>query len=540
MYKAQCPTCFEEAFDNQLRNNRIVDDIIEIFGRILDEVKSFIQEYGKFSEPPKKRDTGAFGKLSERANGPVASSYMSQSEVELSDHSDSVRMQNMTPVKESHQSQDHRRKVIPAMFSPRKKHNVAEKFVPCPVCNVDIPEKNINVHLDACLKRSENFDQHTSPTRSQKRKAFPKFVYSLLQDKELRKMLKQQGLSTHGDHKALISRHQRFTLLYNSENDSLNPRSTADIVKQIEREEQEEKKLCAAATSANKLKIDVKADPKLIEQAQQQYIQNNKTSFEKLIQSIRNRESEKKTLVKRKLVLDDEKNDSEDGNKEAQVQNVSGQKCTVRNRVINSDEEDAVVEKGYGCHEPCGSMSPITENVADDEKSSDETFDMNYEADTDESPSPVLGRSIVGNCSRKETEKRYEGELTDNLTPDMFGMSLSRSSTEKCSSAAQRDENSETGSIQSITGISQHTQGTVESNKTNTAPEIDATLSTRRLPKRLNSQHDDPDFEPYSDDTVDCFEIRISPVTRRRKNSRLSPQPSSSREGRSLRKRAKY
>jgi hypothetical protein len=31
----------------------------------------------------------------------------------------------------------------------------------------------------------------------------------------------------------------------------LNPRSTADIVKQIEREEQEEKKLCAAATSAN-------------------------------------------------------------------------------------------------------------------------------------------------------------------------------------------------------------------------------------------------------------------------------------------------
>jgi hypothetical protein len=197
MYKAQCPTCFEEAFDNQLRNNRIVDDIIEIFGRILDEVKSFIQEYGKFSEPPKKvnkipdfdqksyslsdsrmnynaenkgivnnvcsnqRDTGAFGKLSERANGPVASSYMSQSEVELSDHSDSVRMQNMTPVKESHQSQDHRRKVIPAMFSPRKKHNVAEKFVPCPVCNVDIPEKNINVHLDACLKRSENFDQHT-------------------------------------------------------------------------------------------------------------------------------------------------------------------------------------------------------------------------------------------------------------------------------------------------------------------------------------------------------------------------------------------
>lgn len=43
----------------------------------------------------------------------------------------------------------------------------------------------------------------------------------------------------------------RFTLLYNSENDNLNPRSTADIIKQLEREEQEEKKLCAAATSTN-------------------------------------------------------------------------------------------------------------------------------------------------------------------------------------------------------------------------------------------------------------------------------------------------
>jgi hypothetical protein len=179
-----------------------VDDIIVIFGRILDEVKSFMQECGKFSEPPKKankipdfhqksyslsdstvkynaesnkivnsicpnqRDTGAFRKLAEHTSGPAASSYIPTSDVELSDHSDFVRTQNMTPIKESHQSPDHRRKVskgevmIPAMFSPRKKHDIAEKLVSCPVCNVDIPEKNINMHLDACLKRAENFGRH--------------------------------------------------------------------------------------------------------------------------------------------------------------------------------------------------------------------------------------------------------------------------------------------------------------------------------------------------------------------------------------------
>ena len=201
LYKAQCPMCFEEASDNQLRNNRIVDDIIEIFVRLLDEVRSFMQEYGKFSEPAKKlnkipdlhqksynsdsrvkynvdnkgivnnvcssqKETGAYGRLSECAAGPAESSDVSKSVVELSDYSNFVRMQSMTPVKESHQSLDHRRKgykgeaVIPAMFSPKKKPNVAAKFVSCPVCNVDIPEKNINVHLDVCLKRSERFEQH--------------------------------------------------------------------------------------------------------------------------------------------------------------------------------------------------------------------------------------------------------------------------------------------------------------------------------------------------------------------------------------------
>jgi hypothetical protein len=43
----------------------------------------------------------------------------------------------------------------------------------------------------------------------------------------------------------------RFNLLYNSENDTLNPRPTADLIKQIEREEQEEKKVCSVATMSN-------------------------------------------------------------------------------------------------------------------------------------------------------------------------------------------------------------------------------------------------------------------------------------------------
>jgi hypothetical protein len=72
-----------------------------------------------------------------------------------------------------------------------------------------------------------------------------------------------------------------------------------------------------------------------------------------------------------------------------------------------------------------------------------------------------------------------------------------------------------------------------------TVPAIDVKLSRRRIPRGFDSQHDDPDFETYSEDTSDCCEFRASPVRKRRRNTRLSPQPSSSREGRSLRKRGK-
>jgi hypothetical protein len=169
---------------------------------------------------------------------------------------------------------------------------------------------------------------------------------------------------------------------------------------------------------------------------------------------MRDRDTGKKTVVKRKLILSDEEDVSEDKNEEARVQQVSGQKFTMENRINTVGEEDTV-EKGCSLYETCGSMLPIIEHVSDD-KASDETIDMNYEADIDESPSPVLGRNIVTDCSRMETE-----------TPDMSVKRMSRSRTKNCVSAAQQsktvemDQNSDKGSKQTINVLSQHTQANV-------------------------------------------------------------------------------
>lgn len=83
------------------------------------------------------------------------------------------------------------------------------------------------------------------------------------------------------------------------------------------------------------------------------------------------------------------------------------------------------------------------------------------------------------------------------------------------------------------------TETDIESSKTDTVPVIDVKLSRRRMHRGFDSQLADPDFETYSEDASDCFEFRASPVRKRRRNARLSPQPSSSREGRNLRKRGK-
>jgi hypothetical protein len=58
--------------------------------------------------------------------------------------------------------------------------------------------------------------------------------------------------------------------------------------------------------------------------------------------------------------------------------------------------------------------------------------------------------------------------------------------------------------------------------------------------KRLNSQLDDSDFESNSEDMLRDFEIRETHIRRRRKNTRKSPQPSSSTGGRIIRKRVKH
>ena len=95
--------------------------------------------------------------------------------------------------------------------------------VACPVCQVLVFEKFINSHLDKCLNHvTTPTTAHASPQV----KRLPKLVFSIMNDKQLRKLLKEYHLPTQGKRDVLLKRIKEFTLLYNAECDALNPRTS--------------------------------------------------------------------------------------------------------------------------------------------------------------------------------------------------------------------------------------------------------------------------------------------------------------------------
>lgn len=123
---------------------------------------------------------------------------------------------------------------------------------------------------------------HKNRGKVENRKRIPGCVYSVMSISQLKKLLKEHKLPTDGDRKTLEKRHRNFVLLYNSNLDSLNPKSDDEIRKSVI--ESEKKKF-------NHSKLFIKKKK-----------QSNEDVFNKLIEDIKSREkkqilNESKTTV---------------------------------------------------------------------------------------------------------------------------------------------------------------------------------------------------------------------------------------------------
>lgn len=172
-------------------------------------------------------------------------------------------------------------KIVPQQT--QRKTGPQTNEVQCPVCQASMRESVINSHLDTCLSRMQ-----------EKRKPMPKLIYNLMKDAELKKRLKELGLSTTGDRSTLVNRHKKYTILYNSECDSANPRPVIELRAQLEREEAESRRLAHVTSPRVK-----KADPETIEKENQQYVQNNKDSYKQLIEEVKMRQEQAKSSARK-------------------------------------------------------------------------------------------------------------------------------------------------------------------------------------------------------------------------------------------------
>ncbi|XP_048403614.1 E3 ubiquitin-protein ligase RAD18 isoform X3 [Stegostoma tigrinum] len=237
-YKTQCPICCVPVTEPELRNNRILDEVVKCFRSARDLAKCNLE-----SPPTSPQATRADG-----SDKNVLSSSKTHAKMKLEtvimdkflSRSPSVTtmrplgeqsMEKQCSVEEtstcakpitaaSNRLGDRRHRSTDVAEQPSTSREIVK--VNCPVCAVAIPENNINKHLDGCLIREEKKESLRSSVNQ--RKLLPKLVYNLLSERDLRKKLKECGLSTQGNKAQMVKRHQTYVQIYNSQCDSLNPR----------------------------------------------------------------------------------------------------------------------------------------------------------------------------------------------------------------------------------------------------------------------------------------------------------------------------
>ncbi|XP_061864371.1 E3 ubiquitin-protein ligase RAD18 isoform X2 [Colius striatus] len=311
-YKTQCPMCCVAVSESDLKNNRTLDDLVKSFNSARQQLFQLVLDTPQIPSPLADGRHSA-GKSHVRSpvpwpvikeEAPVIDSFLRKEKVCTSTKADGLTETDQRVFK----TEEHDNLYSSSAEADGKGHKVESqqstectknhdkpstsavkviKKVECPVCEVAIPEQYINKHLDSCLIREEKKDSLRSSAH--KRKPISKVVYNLLSDRDLKKKLKEHGLSTHGTRQQLIKRHQEFVHMYNAQCDSLNPKSVAELVKELEKNEKIRVQLEFNKTSENSLTFTKDQTEKEIDEIHADYRNKHRSEFKFLVDQVNNR-----------------------------------------------------------------------------------------------------------------------------------------------------------------------------------------------------------------------------------------------------------
>ncbi|NWT62118.1 RAD18 ligase, partial [Erythrocercus mccallii] len=307
-YKTQCPTCCVAVSESDLKNNRILDDLVKSFNSARQQLLQLVLDAPPVPAPPAhgqrpaaeshwspvpqadSKEVPGIGSFlrkdnvctSTKAGGPAwigQKGFQTEQDHDL--HSTSAEAGG----------KDNKSQEIPGCTESHEKPSTSvvkgDKKVECPVCEVAVLEQYINKHLDSCLTREEKKDSLRSSAH--KRKLMSKVVYNLLSDRDLRKKLKEHGLSTSGTRQQLIKRHQEFVHMYNAQCDSLNPKSVAEVVKELERNEKIRVQLECDKPGENSLTFTKDQTEEEIDEIHTEYRNKHRSEFQFLVDQVNKR-----------------------------------------------------------------------------------------------------------------------------------------------------------------------------------------------------------------------------------------------------------
>ncbi|KAK2502801.1 hypothetical protein MC885_008505 [Smutsia gigantea] len=215
-YKTQCPTCCVTVTEPDLKNNRVLDELVNSLNFARDRLLQF-----SLVSPPISPASSSSKSLDAKVHTPVAFKHSLKQGNRL--------IENFLIRETGGSSSESLIGENESKFSSQKEVNTSSKTKETPS-----KEKTTPGSADASMCETPSTSTLKQVTKEKKeslrsfvhkRKPLPKTVYNLLSDRDLKKMLKQHGLSIQGNKQQLIKRHQEFVHMYNAQCDALHPKS---------------------------------------------------------------------------------------------------------------------------------------------------------------------------------------------------------------------------------------------------------------------------------------------------------------------------
>ncbi|CAN9511703.1 unnamed protein product [Ophioblennius macclurei] len=386
-YKLQCPICNLQMTEQDLRNNRILDELVVSFQAARQQLSK-----ANFDSPPISPKTPSSvvkcktpSGRGQNGHGSVLSHFFQKKprtphrkDAQCDDSVTACAQQarpQTTPSRRTSGSDLHSKKAQPSLTVKEEPAEVklsevqiAHSSSPssdvkpvikveCPVCSVSVSKQFINAHLDTCLTRDEKRESLRS-NAARTMRPMAKLVYNLLSAQELKRKLKECHLSAQGSRDQMIKRHQTFVHLYNSQCDSLNPKSAEVIAKEVETDEKMKNQL--QKTTKPVLTFSKKQTEEEIDEMHSNYRKQHSSDFSRLIAQVRGRLETTRHAKQKVTAVAAEKRDAQ-GTQSADAESMTRPVIKMEEE---TDEEQSARETDFPSSPACSDVS-VSSSLSD-------------------------------------------------------------------------------------------------------------------------------------------------------------------------------